>query len=75
MATYIWDNIGAGNGLVPDVTKPLPESVLIYNQTCLALTYDEFNNKKRLLKLVFCIISVKIYLYDYSYISQQPRSK
>ena len=25
-------NIGSGNGLVPDSTKPLPESVLIYHQ-------------------------------------------
>ena len=25
MATYIWVNIGLGNGLLPDGTKPLPE--------------------------------------------------
>ena len=25
MLTYIWVNIGAGNGLLPDGTKPLPE--------------------------------------------------
>ena len=28
MATEIWVNIGSGNGLVPDGTKPLPESML-----------------------------------------------
>ena len=25
MATEIWVNIGSGNGLLPDGTKPLPE--------------------------------------------------
>ena len=25
MATQIWVNIGSGNGLLPDGTKPLPE--------------------------------------------------
>ena len=28
--TYIWDNIGLGNGLVPDGTKQLPELMLTY---------------------------------------------
>ena len=28
MVTYVWVNIGSGNGLVPDSTKPLPEPVL-----------------------------------------------
>ena len=27
MATEIWVNIGSGNGLLPDGTKPLPEPV------------------------------------------------
>ena len=25
MVTFIWANIGTGNGLLPDATKPLPE--------------------------------------------------
>ena len=29
MATYIWVNIGYGNGLQPDSTKPSPEPVSI----------------------------------------------
>ena len=29
MATEIWVNIGLGNGLLPDGTKPLPEPMLI----------------------------------------------
>ena len=32
MATEIWVNIGSGNGLVPDGTKPLPEPMLTDHQ-------------------------------------------
>ena len=32
MVTGILVNIGSGNGLLPDGTKPLPESVLTYHQ-------------------------------------------
>ena len=32
MVTKIWVNIGSGNGLVPDGTKPLPEPMLTYHQ-------------------------------------------
>ena len=28
----IWVNIGSGNGLLPDGTKPLPEPMLAYHQ-------------------------------------------
>ena len=28
MATEVWVNIGSGNGLLPDSTKPLPEPML-----------------------------------------------
>ena len=30
MATQIWVNIGSGNGLLPDGTKPLPEPMLTH---------------------------------------------
>ena len=30
MVTQIWVNIGSGNGLLPDNTKPLPEQMLTY---------------------------------------------
>ena len=30
LETYIWVNIGAGNGLLPEDTKPLPEPMLTY---------------------------------------------
>ena len=32
MVTWIWLNIGSGNGLLPDGTKPLPEPKLIHHQ-------------------------------------------
>ena len=32
MATVILDNIGSGNGLLPDGTKPSPEPMLTYHQ-------------------------------------------
>ena len=32
MATKIWVNIGSGNGLLPDGTKPLPEPMLTDHQ-------------------------------------------
>ena len=32
MVTEIWVNTGSGNGLLPDGTKPLPESVLTSRQ-------------------------------------------
>ena len=32
MATEIWVNIGSGNGLLPDGTKPLPEPMLTNDQ-------------------------------------------
>ena len=32
MATEIYVNIGTGNGLLPDGTKPLPEPMLTYDQ-------------------------------------------
>ena len=32
MATEIWVNIGSGNGLLPNGTKPLPEPMLTYHK-------------------------------------------
>ena len=32
MESYIWDNIGSGNDLVPNGTKSLPEALLTYDQ-------------------------------------------
>ena len=32
VSTWNWVNIGSGNGLMPDGTKPLPEPMLTYHQ-------------------------------------------
>ena len=32
IASWNWVNIGSGNGLLPDGTKPLPEPILTYHQ-------------------------------------------
>ena len=40
MATEIWVNIGSGNGLWPDSTKPLPEQMLTYYQSDPMTTTD-----------------------------------
>ena len=43
MATYIWINVSSGKVLLPDGTKPFPESILIYYQLGLvAHTLDQF---------------------------------
>ena len=38
MVMKIWVNIGSGNGLLPDGTKPLPERMLTYHQQGLVNT-------------------------------------
>ena len=44
----IWVNIGLGNNLMPEGTKPLPESMLTYPQWgSVALTLDKFHKKFR----------------------------
>ena len=46
MATQIWVNIGSGNVLLPDGTKPLPEPMLTYHQQGLVtFTWGQFRNR------------------------------
>ena len=46
MATQIWVNIGTGNDLLPDGTKPLPEPMLTYHKYGpVAITQELFYNK------------------------------
>ena len=40
MATEIWVNIGSGNGLLPDGTKPLPEPMLTDHQYIKAISQE-----------------------------------
>ena len=44
MVTQMWVNIGSGNGLLPDGTKPLPEPMLTHHQCgSVALTQDQLH--------------------------------
>ena len=46
MAAQLWLNIGSGNGLLPDGTKPLPEPMLSCHQRCsVAFTLEQFHKK------------------------------
>ena len=43
MASEILVNIGSGNGLLPDGTKPLPEPMSIFHQrSFVAFMFNEF---------------------------------
>ena len=45
MATEIWVNIGSGNGLLPDGTKPLPELILTDHQwSTVTFILGQFHN-------------------------------
>ena len=44
MVLKIWVNIGSGNGLLPEGTKPLPEPMLTSHQSCcVAFTWEQMN--------------------------------
>ena len=45
MATEIWVNIGSGNGLLPDGTKPLPEPMLTYQWGSLRFIWGQFHKR------------------------------
>ena len=46
MVTYIWIKIVSGDGLLPDGIKPLPESMLTYDQWgSVACTQEQFHGK------------------------------
>ena len=42
VVTQIWVNIGSGNGLLPDGTKPLPALQLTDHQYLLKITWGQF---------------------------------
>ena len=73
MATEIWVNIGSGNGLLPDGTKPLPEPMLTYHHWSLvAFTWEQFHMKcSRYLPLIWVW---KLLIWDCIHISQGPMS-
>ena len=43
MATEIWANFGAGNGLLREGTKPLPEPILTYQKGPAAFLWGQFD--------------------------------
>ena len=43
--TYIWVNIGSGNGVLPDGTKPLPEPFLTYTSRGIIIRGSEDDNQ------------------------------
>ena len=46
MVTQIWANIGSGNGLLPDGTKPLPEPMSTHHSWgSAACTWEQFHKK------------------------------
>ena len=66
MAAKNWVNIGSGNGLLPDGTKPLPEPMLTDNQWgIVAFTWGQFHNKYSRLSILN--MSLKI-----TYLKLQP---
>ena len=46
VATWIWVGVDSDNGLLPDGTKPLSESILTYHPRCLVkFTREQFHKK------------------------------
>ena len=71
MATEILDNIGSGNGLLTDGTKPLPEPMLTYHQK----GFVAFFISQELLKVSIQDMSLKKrHFENYFRISQGPTS-
>ena len=74
MLTEIWVNIGSDNGLLPDGTKPLPESMLTDHQwTTVTFIWGQFHKRclnHQSLKSVW-----KVHVWNFIQISQEPMSK
>ena len=73
MATKIWVNIGSGNGLLPDGTKPLPEPMLTNPQRSqVSFILGQFHKRclnHQSLKSVW-----KLHVWNFIQISQGPIS-
>ena len=71
MTTWIWINVGSGNGLLPDGNNPLPEPLLTYRHNAMTFTRWVFHNKRYLshqsLKLAW-----KLLIWNATLISQGP---
>ena len=74
MATQIWVNIGSGNGVLPDCTKPLPDPMLTYHQWgSVAYTREQFHRTCSMVQTVTWIRNV--HLQNYCHISKGSMSK
>ena len=73
MVIWIWVNIGSGNGLVPDGTKPLPEPKLTNHQWgSVACTWEQFYRKCWRIQSV--ALNRKLYS-NFEITSTSPRGK
>ena len=73
MVTKIWVNIGSGNGLLPDGTKPLPEPMLSYQKFGpVTFTWGQFH--KRYLSHWPLKSAWKLLIWNLLWISQGPMS-
>ena len=63
MAAGIWVNIGSGNGLLPDGTKPLPEPMLTYHQGTKGFIGGQF--KKRYLSHQWPNLTGKLLIWKF----------
>ena len=59
MATKLWVNIGSGNSLLPDGTKPLHEPMLTYHVTVMAASGCAWNLQRKLLWILSTISNQK----------------
>ena len=60
MATQIWDNIGSGNGSLPDGTEPLPEPKLTYQLGLVAFTIYRKWSRYLSLKWIWKITNLEL---------------
>ena len=74
MATEIWVNIGSGNGLLPDGTKPLPEPMLTDHQWS-PVTFIPGQFHKRCLNHQSFKSVWKLHIWNFIQISQGPMSQ
>ena len=73
MATEIWGNIGSGNGLLPDGTKPLSEPMLTFHHL-IPVTYMERQFHQRYLNHQSLKSVWKLHTQNFIEIPQGPMS-
>ena len=75
-----WSNIGSGNGLLSDGTKPLPVPISTYQSSKMfksihhALRWEQFKKKCHALTKSVCICVHRLPVYNYDRIFQGPIS-